>query len=178
MRRAERETERLICRRPRGRDARHYRDLLLDPQVAARLTPPPLAPYTARDTARLLRADIEHWNRYGFGPWVLVERETGAFVGRGGLAWTTVDGTPVVELPWSIVPARWGEGLATEAATAALALARDLGLADVVSFTLEDNAASRRVMEKIGLAPAGLIERGGLPHVLYRMPTGSGRRAR
>jgi RimJ/RimL family protein N-acetyltransferase len=165
---AERQTERLTCRRPRGRDARHYRALLLDDEVAARLFPAPLPRYGRRDAAKLLRADVEHWNEHRFGPWVLTDRETGAFVGRGGLAWTTVEGRSVVELPWSLLPERWNEGLATEAARAALDTAHALGLNGVVAFTLADNHASQRVMEKIGLERAGEIEHAGLPHVLFR----------
>lgn len=168
MRASERATERLICRAPRGRDVRAYTSLFLDPEVAAALFPAPLAPYTRRDAAKLLRADVEHWSRHGFGPWVLLDRASREFVGRGGLACTTVEGRPAVELAWSIVPSRWGEGLATEAGRAALATARDLGLDDVVSFTLPANHASRRVMEKIGLEPAGEFTRAGLRHLLFR----------
>jgi RimJ/RimL family protein N-acetyltransferase len=169
--RAERETARLICRRPSGRDGRRYGDLLLDPAVAARLFPPPLEPYRRRDAARLLRSDIEHWNRHDFGPWVLVDRASGDFVGRGGLAWTTVARRRAVELPWSLIPARWGEGLASEAGAAALETARAIGLTEVVSFALAGNIASQRVMEKIGMERVGEIEHAGLPHVLYEAAT-------
>jgi RimJ/RimL family protein N-acetyltransferase len=161
-------TARLSCRAPRGRDRRAYARLFLDPAVARALFPPPLAPYARRDAARLLRADVEHWNRHGFGPWVLLDRQTGEFVGRGGLAWTTIDGRQVVELPWALVPGRWGQGLATEAAQAALARARELGLPEVVAFTHTSNGPSRRVMEKLGLEYAGELTHAGLPHVLFR----------
>jgi len=43
----------------------------------------------------------------------------------------------------------------------------------VVSFTLPDNARSRRVMEKLGLRPVLEVEHRGLPHVLYRRPAAS-----
>src|SRR4051794_7082118 len=169
------ETARLLCRAPRGADRRAYEELFLDAWMQEWLFPPPLDPYGRRDVARLLRADVEHWNRHGFGPWALIDRATGGFVGRGGLAWTVVAGRHAVELPWAVTPERWGEGLASEAGAAALAAARDLGLEEVVSFTLTTNAASRRVMEKIGLEYAGEIEHARLPHALYRATTGSGR---
>ena len=50
-----------------------------------------------------------------------------------------------------------------------------LGLAEVVSFTLTDNRASRRVMEKLGFAYEGETEYAGLPHVLYRLSAASAR---
>ena len=74
-----------------------------------------------------------------------------------------------VEAGWAIVPKRWGEGLATELARASVSTAfEQLGLGEVVAFTLPDNAASRRVMEKVGLTYERDIEHAGLPHVLYR----------
>ncbi len=56
---------------------------------------------------------------------------------------------------------------------------RELGLAQVVSFTVPANLGSRRVMEKIGMVhdPADDFDHPDLPaghrlrpHVLYRMP--------
>lgn len=158
----------MLCARPRPEDEAHLRDLLLDERVGARLRPPPLDPYTEAGVAERLRTDLAHWHRYGFGPWMLSDRSDGSFVGRGGLAWTTIAGSVAVELPWSILPRRWGEGLATEAAAAALDAARALGVEEqTVSYSLRDNEASRRVMEKIGLRRVGDVEHAGLPHVLY-----------
>ena len=41
---------------------------------------------------------------YHFGPWILIERQTGTFAGRGGLHWTTVEEKAMIELAWSIEP--------------------------------------------------------------------------
>ena len=58
---------------------------------------------------------------------------------------------------------------ATRPGAAALAVAqRDLGLRELVSFTLPDNTGSRRVMEKLGFSHDRDIIHAGLPHVLYR----------
>jgi RimJ/RimL family protein N-acetyltransferase len=64
-----------------------------------------------------------------------VDAVDGAFIGRGGLNWTTVADEFAVELPWALRPALWGAGLATEAARAAVAWAHDLEIEEVVSFT-------------------------------------------
>jgi RimJ/RimL family protein N-acetyltransferase len=157
-----RTTDRLRADRPTPADRDDYVAGLGDPRLAAWLWPPPLEP---PDLDAWLRRDIERWERYGFGTWVLRDRATGAFVGRAGLARTE----DAVELAWTIVPDRWGEGLATEAARAAVDYARELGLAELVAFTLPANAASEGVMRKLGMEPAGAIEHAGLPHVLYRL---------
>jgi RimJ/RimL family protein N-acetyltransferase len=63
------------------------------------------------------------------------------------------------EIGWAVDPRRWGEGIATEAAAAAL---RDVferaGLEHVVSFASPANAGSLRVMAKLGFAPGGMAE--------------------
>ncbi len=74
----------------------------------------------------------------------------------------------MVEVGWSITPARWGEGLAPEAARAALDWGFDrCALDEVVSFTMRENLASQRVMQKLGMGFVRDFERSGFPHVLY-----------
>jgi ribosomal-protein-alanine N-acetyltransferase len=87
-----------------------------------------------------------------------------------GLHTDQVEDEPVVEVGWSITPARWGEGLASEAARGSLAWGFEVaGLREIVSFGLLDNLGSRRVMEKIGLTYERDFIRAGLPHALYRL---------
>jgi len=126
------------------------------------------------ETRQRLERELAHWSTHGFGRWVLFDRQTGEFVGRGGLRTVEIEGQPEVELGYAIVPERWGQGLATELAEAAVEVAfRDLGLADVVAFTLPNNAASRRVMEKVGFEYERDFVRKGRDHVLYRIRRGS-----
>lgn len=167
MLRGESITPRLLARRPGPADEPLYRRLLLDPEVRQWLRPPPLAAFATDDPAALLERDCDHWERYRFGPWVLLDRADSSFVGRGGLVWSTSGGFMAVELPWAIVPERWNEGLATEAAVAAIDTAQRLGLDEVVALTLPANVPSRRVMEKAGLRLREEIEHAGLPHLLY-----------
>ena len=140
----------------------------MDPRVSRTLWPWPGGP-TEADLRAGLRRQLDHWNRNGFGLWLLRDRLDGEMVGRGGLQWTDVAGHSAVEAAWSIVPARWGRGLATELALAAVATAfGDMDLNQVVAITLPDNTASRRVMEKAGFVYDRDISHAGLPHVLYR----------
>jgi RimJ/RimL family protein N-acetyltransferase len=154
-------------RAPESRDEAGYRRLLFDAAVAPWLRPKPLRPFTEADPPALLVRDLRHWEAHGWGPWVV--EDEGAFAGRAGLNTTQVAGEQVIEVAWAIVAPAQGRGLATGAAVAAVGAARDLGLEEVVSFTLPDNVASRRVMEKAGLAFDRDIVHGGLPHVLYRL---------
>lgn len=162
-------TARLRLRRPVvGQDEERYRRLFADPVVRRWLWPPALEPPAPHEGEAALARDAARWAGDGFGPWLAFARDKGDFVGRVGLARADVRGEPAVEVGWAVLSAHQGAGLATEAALAAVDAARELGLAEVVAFTLPDNAASRRVMERAGFALDGTIEHAGLPHVLYR----------
>ena len=167
--RGEAVTERLRCVRPGAADAGDYQRLFGHPEVGRWLRPPRLEPMTVAAIELRLARDRADWDGHGFGPWVLRDRQTGAFVGRAGLAWITIGGESVVELPWAVLPGSQGRGYATEAALAAVETARELGLDRVISLTLPENRASLRVMEKAGLSRVGPVDHVGLPHVLYEL---------
>jgi ribosomal-protein-alanine N-acetyltransferase len=159
----------LVFDRPVLADQADYERLFLDPRVQRWLRPPPLPPFDRPQIHDVLRREIAHWDQHGFGLWVLRDGDTGEFVGRGGLNSCDVEGRPAIEIGWAVVPERWGQGIATAVARAAIAHARGIGMRELVAFTLPDNAASERVMQKAGMERAGPIEHAGLAHVLYRI---------
>ena len=161
-------TERLLCRPTEPEDLSGYESVLLDPEVEVRLRPASAPRMDERGVRERLEADLAHWEKHGFGPWTLVERDSGLPIGRGGLQWTATEGREVVELPWAIASQHWNRGLATEAAEAALAWARRLELLEAVALVTPDNESSRRVAEKIGMRVEGQTVHGGLPHLIYR----------
>ncbi|MGN6816039.1 MAG: GNAT family N-acetyltransferase [Solirubrobacterales bacterium] len=169
MRGAERQTERLLARKPTSDDRATYHAHFTQPEVERWLRPSPLPPFDVQVIDELIIGDCTHWADHGFGPWLLIDRKTGEFAGRGGLAWTSVEGLAEVELPWSIEPHLHGHGLATEAATAATEWARDLGFDQVIALTLPHNIASQRVAHKAGFEQDGECIHAGLPHLLFRL---------
>jgi ribosomal-protein-alanine N-acetyltransferase len=143
-------------------------ELTLDPRVHRTLWPWS-APPTRADVLIGLRDKRSHWERYGFGLWLLRDRVTAELVGRGGLQYTDAIGGYGVEAAWAIAPERWGQGLATELAQASVRVAFDaLSLPEIIAVTLPDNLASRRVMDKAGFVYDRDIEHVGVAHVLYR----------
>ena len=160
-------TARLVLRRWREDDVSALAAILMHPDVAAWLSD------RSTDDVAMTIARYEHsWETLGYGRFAVEDRETGALLGRAGLmhqdAWQA---TPEKdEIGWAIDPARWGEGLATEAADAAM---RDgferVGLPRVVSFALPENLASLRVMEKCGMTRMGTAAWAGRPHVWYAL---------
>jgi RimJ/RimL family protein N-acetyltransferase len=126
-------------------------------------------PFIEANVKSALETALIHWQQHGFGIWTLREIAGGKFVGRAGLRHCVVEGAAEIELLYTLLPEFWNQGLATEAARAAL----DIGLAQlqlpsVVAFTRPTNVASRRVMEKCGMLYERPIVHAGLPHVLFR----------
>jgi RimJ/RimL family protein N-acetyltransferase len=107
--------------------------------------------------SRLADASLRQWRVNGFGPWVAIDKATGAWVGRIGLdeleEWPEIH---KIEVGFELHRAWWGRGLATEGALAALRFGFDqLGLERIISVTAASHAAARRVMEKAGLVYEG-----------------------
>jgi [ribosomal protein S5]-alanine N-acetyltransferase len=161
-------TERLFGRRPEPGDLEDYVRIFTDPRVDEDLWPADLR--TSDKVAAILKGSIEHWDRWEFGPWTVLERSSDRIVGRVGLEYTTKFGHPEVEVEWFIDPDAWGRGYATEMAQEAVRAAfTTLGLDEVISYTTPDNTASRAVMEKLGMTYERDVENAGMPHVLYRL---------
>lgn len=162
------ESQRLVYERIVPEHAEELASLMRDPEVMRTLWPSAIHP-TEAQIASSLSGKVAHWERHGFGMWLARERTSGEFLGRGGPQYTDVLSARAVELGWAIVPARWGEGFATELAIASLdKVFSHLRVPDVIAFTLPDNIASRRVMDKAGFTYEREIVHAGLPHVLYR----------
>lgn len=78
--------------------------------------------------------------------------------------------TGELELGYRLLPEVWKQGLATEGSLALLQLARDEGEAFVIARTLAENAASRRVMEKLWMTlTREFLYDNRLPAVEYRI---------
>jgi RimJ/RimL family protein N-acetyltransferase len=111
-------------------------------------------PSFSREETELALAQYErHWAERGFGLWAVEEKESGALIGRAGVAYHR-EWPHDPEVGW-LIDAPWqGRGLATEAGAACIAYAfGELDVPRVVSICTAENAPSRRVMEKLGFEP-------------------------
>ena len=163
-------TARLVGRRPEPGDLGAYQRIWTDPRVEEDVWPAHLR--TADRAETMLRDQIAHWDRWGFGPWTMLR--DGAPIGYAGMRHDEVAGRPEVEVMWFVDPDHWGHGYATELAREAIRVAFEvLELDSLVAQTVTGNAASRAVMEKLGMAYEGDVIHAGLPHVLYRLTPGA-----
>jgi RimJ/RimL family protein N-acetyltransferase len=170
-------TERLLLRGWREADLDPFAALNADPRVMAYF--PTTLSRTESDAAAA--RILAHFAEHGFGLWALEVPGADRFGGVVGLSVAAFPAafTPCVEVGWRLAHRLWGRGYATEAARAALAFGfLRAGLGEIVSFTAESHAASRRVMERLGMRrdPADDFEHPKVPeghplrrHVLYRL---------
>jgi ribosomal-protein-alanine N-acetyltransferase len=145
------ETERLILRHLESDDLDDLYAIYRDPEVIRFI---PDASRTYEET----REELE-WHRNGhprrpeLGLWATIHKETGAFIGRCGLLPWNIDGQPEVEVAFLLARAYWGQGLATEAARGIVRYGfEELHLTRLICLIEQDNLASIRVAEKIGMA--------------------------
>jgi RimJ/RimL family protein N-acetyltransferase len=93
---------------------------------------------------------LAHWDQHGFGRWATIERESNKLIGWCGLSY--LESTEDVEIGYGIAKSYWGKGLASEAAAAVIKWGfEDLGLNHIVAVAWPENAASRRVMDRLGM---------------------------
>src|SRR5262249_59335572 len=105
----------------------------------------------------------------------VVDRAGDRFIGHCGLAHLP-DGSDV-EVLYALARSSWGQGLATEAGRAALGHGFErVGLARIVAVTAPAHAASRRVMERLGMALEGERDAFGMRLRCYALTRARGRR--
>jgi ribosomal-protein-alanine N-acetyltransferase len=118
---------------------------------------------------RRIAASATSFARDGFGLFTLARREPPReIVGFAGLRRFGPAGE--VELLYALRPDCWGQGLATEAAREVLRFGlEDLGLAEILAGADLENAASFRVMERVGMTFARDVTIDGRPTRYYRI---------
>ena len=136
-----------------------------DPRVMATMGGSTATPEESR---AWIERNLRHRQEPGLGIFVFRERASGAFVGRGAIRRIEIGGAEEVEVGYAVAAERWGRGLATEMAQGLVAHAEGHGLRGLVAYTERGNAASRRVMEKVGFRYERDVEHHGRPQVLYR----------
>ena len=94
------------------------------------------------------------WRAQGFAMFSVIERETGRWIGRCG-PWYP-PGWPGTEVGYSLAREAWGQGFATEAASAATDWAvHALGWTDIIQTIDPANLPSQRLAARLGATLRG-----------------------
>jgi ribosomal-protein-alanine N-acetyltransferase len=160
------ETERLILDAWQSSDWTELRPLATDVEVMRYITGG--VPWNDDEIRSFIGRQIKLYAERGFCRWKVLEKPGLEMIGFCGVGMWRDEPDP--EIGWWLARSRWGRGLATEAARAAL---RDVfervRLERIVSVARPENRASIRIMEKLGLSLDCEFESDGVRLVRYEI---------
>jgi RimJ/RimL family protein N-acetyltransferase len=124
---------------------------------------------SAEATKTYLDVNMAHWDRHGFGLWVLRTKD-GAFAGRAGIRHLLVDNLDEIEIAYTFRRDVWGRGLASEIATTLTEIGlSQLALPSLIGLVFVAHGASRRVLEKANYVLEKSTTHRGEDVVIYRI---------
>jgi [ribosomal protein S5]-alanine N-acetyltransferase len=129
--------------------------------------------YTEAMTLEETREELEwaikvYSEQPGFGLWATIHKETGEFIGRCGLLQWTIEDRTEVELTYMLAQKYWGKGLGTEVAQALMEYGIEkLNLSRLICCIDQENQASIRVAENLGMRFEKMVDTGEGPEMLY-----------
>jgi RimJ/RimL family protein N-acetyltransferase len=164
-------TERLEFRLLKDSDFETWLPFFADKSVAT---------FLALDPEKSSKELCEFWfekvyNRYNNdlgGMNVLIDKQTGNFVGQCGLLVQEVESKTRLEVGYSLLPQFWGKGYATEAAKKCKLFAFENNFTNsLISIIHPDNFPSQKVAENNGMKLMRKIEGGhfGMPANLFEI---------
>lgn len=150
------QTERLLLRPLRYRDAQDFHAYATDAQVARFVLWE--AHTSLRQTRAILHSQIVQSRLEGLHTKAIVLRDNQRMAGTIGLVWSDPQ-HQCAEVGFSLARACWGQGLMTEALQAYLSfMFTQLGYHRIQAQYDIRNPASGRVMAKAGMAEEGLLQ--------------------
>jgi ribosomal-protein-alanine N-acetyltransferase len=157
-------TERLILEPWQSSDWQAFRPIATDPEVMRYITGG--IPWSDEQIQNFVYRQIILYSERGFCRWKLIEASTGDLIGFCGPGmWRDAEDP---EIGWWLARTHWGQGLATEAARAALNDAFErVHLKRLISIARPENKASIGIMKKLGLKFDADLETDGIKLVRY-----------
>ncbi len=108
--------------------------------------------YSTLQTEKAINNFIDSYNKFGFGLWAVVLKESNLLIGYCGLAIDRIDNRDEPEIGYRLDSKFWGKGFATEAASASIQYGFDrIELPYILGAAQRQNIASVRVLKKLGM---------------------------
>ncbi|MFT5777938.1 MAG: ribosomal-protein-alanine N-acetyltransferase [Crocinitomicaceae bacterium] len=99
---------------------------------------------------KIRRTSQSDYRVHGYGRWAVIGKETDAFLGWAGLKY--LPEFEQVDLGYRFFPEYWGKGVGTETSISILKYGfENLGIERVIAVAHQENKASIRIMEKVGM---------------------------
>ena len=163
------ETERLYLRKMEQSDYFSLCKILQDEETMYAYN----GAFSDTETREWLDKQLARYEKYGFGLWAVVLKETEEMIGQCGLTMQEWNGREVLEIGYLFQREYWHNGYAAEAAKACKEYAfSTLNAEEVCSIIRDTNTASQRVALRNGMTKQNEIIvkhfRGvDMPHYLY-----------
>lgn len=145
------ETDQLGLRELSMDDFEALHAMLSDPETMAYYP----APFDEAKTKRWIEWSLDNYEKYSFGLWALILKETGEFIGDCGITMQNIhgDGVMLPEIGFHVDKRFWRKGYASEAAKACLKYAfENAGFDEVFCYQNSSNLPSRKTAEKMGMS--------------------------
>nr|WP_247672715.1 GNAT family N-acetyltransferase [Aquimarina sp. MMG016] len=154
-----------MFRKLQTEDAKNLYELNLDPDVI-RYTGD--QPFSSIVEAEDFIINYTAYTDYGIGRWAVIHKKTREFLGFCGLKYHPDEN--IVEIGFRFFKRYWNQGYATEAGKGAIAYGFTImGYKEIYAHVHQNNDASKRVLEKIGLTFQKEIIYDGVPAFLYKI---------
>lgn len=164
------ETERLYFRELEPTDDAGMFELDSNPEVHTYLGNNPVK--TIEESRAAIDFIREQYRTNGIGRWAALLKETGEFIGWAGLKLErNVNGHDShYDLGYRFIQKHWGKGYACEAAAAFVDYGFNVMNLEKINATADpSNAASRKVLERVGLKFIETFDHEGEEEVWYEM---------
>lgn len=165
------ETVRLILRPVSMDDFMHLNQMYTNPKVMKYIYNG--STFSEADAYKRVKGFVDHWEKHGFGMWILQVKSSNQIAGYAGLRYFE-DNRPEfngkIELGYIIDEPYWGSGYASEAVTACVrAGLNQYHLKRILATILPENIASQKIALKAGLKHTFDAEFDGLKHYIYEI---------
>lgn len=108
------ETQRLLLRQYTLEDFEAIFEILSDAETMQHYE----KPYDEKTTRYWIEWNLQNYQKYGFGAWAVILKETGAFIGDCGLTMQNIEGQLLPEIGYHFNKRYWRKGFGSEAARA------------------------------------------------------------
>src|SRR5579872_1670774 len=142
------ETERMFLDQWQSSDWMDFRPIATDVEVMRYITDG--VPWSDQQIRSFVDRQVKLYSERKFCRWKVLRKPDRELIGFCGVGfWRDA---PDPEIGWWLERRSWGQGLATEAARAALKHAfESAGLERIISVARPENTASIRIMKKLGM---------------------------
>jgi len=124
--------------------------------------------WSREQTGEFIQNAVETLRDHGYCQWPMIHKADCKLIGYCGF----VNTGDAPEIGWRLAPGYWGQGLATEAAQAVVKHGTGtVGFQRVIASVQAANAASIRVIEKLGMTLVKRFDRDGREVLSYAVET-------